>query len=247
LKEDGFLVYSTCSYSREENEDILDFIFNQYSCRTIELTPDPSWNIIETKSHLANAFGYRFYPDRLAGEGFFLAVIQKKEPAAFKKIDQYANANSLRSAYKKKGEKNSSEISRSSLHQIETWVKQDQLQYVSIEGSIHGLTPAIVNDFEFLRNKLYLKKAGIRMGKEGEKEWIPDHELALSDFLRNESPSIEVSKSDALVFLRGNSFDIPSRGKGWHTLCFQGERLGWVKLLDIRMNNYYPKSWRIRQ
>ncbi len=41
LKEDGLLIYSTCSYSKEENEDILDFIFQQYECQSVRLFPEP--------------------------------------------------------------------------------------------------------------------------------------------------------------------------------------------------------------
>ena len=37
------------------------------------------------------------------------------------------------------------------------------------------------------------------------------------------------------------------REKGWRVVTYQGQRLGWVKLLEKRMNNYYPKSWRIRK
>ncbi|MEJ0084038.1 MAG: hypothetical protein WDM78_24560 [Puia sp.] len=121
------------------------------------------------------------------------------------------------------------------------------LKYVAIEDSIHALMPDLVYDLELLKNHLYLKKAGIRIGKAGESDWIPDHELALANFLRHDSPALQVSKSDALHFLRGNSFNADMSDKGWHTVCFQGQRLGWVKLLDKRMNNYYPKSWRIRQ
>ncbi len=48
LKEDGFLIYSTCSYSKEENEDILDIIFRRESIVSrLPLSPDPEWNIIE--------------------------------------------------------------------------------------------------------------------------------------------------------------------------------------------------------
>ncbi len=58
LKEDGFLIYSTCSYSKEENEDILDFLFNQYACKTIALTPDPHMEHgSETRSDCKGASG----------------------------------------------------------------------------------------------------------------------------------------------------------------------------------------------
>ncbi|HLA59991.1 MAG TPA: RsmB/NOP family class I SAM-dependent RNA methyltransferase, partial [Puia sp.] len=96
LKEDGFLIYSTCSYSKEENEDILDFLFNQYSCKTVTLNPDPIWNIVETQSDLAGALGYRFYPDKLSGEGFFLSIIQKKQTAGAEKSGQYSISNPIR-------------------------------------------------------------------------------------------------------------------------------------------------------
>jgi 16S rRNA C967 or C1407 C5-methylase (RsmB/RsmF family)/NOL1/NOP2/fmu family ribosome biogenesis protein len=246
LKEDGFLIYSTCSFSKEENEDILDFLFGRFPCNTIALTPDPLWNIVETKSDLAAAFGYRFYPDKLPGEGFFLAVIQKKQAVSFQKSNHHAG-NPPRSDQTNKSDKRPGAISKSAEKQIREWIQPEVLKYVSIEDSIHALTPDLVSDFELLKNNLYLKKAGIRIGKAGEREWIPDHELALANFLRHDSPALHVSKSDALGFLRGNPFDTQRMAKGWHTVCFQGQRLGWVKLLDKRMNNYYPKSWRIRQ
>jgi 16S rRNA C967 or C1407 C5-methylase (RsmB/RsmF family)/NOL1/NOP2/fmu family ribosome biogenesis protein len=247
LKEDGFLVYSTCSYSKEENEDILDFLFDQYSCKTIDLSPDPKWNIVETRSDQAGALGYRFYPDKLSGEGFFLSVIQKKRADGSEKSNQFSIVNLARPARANKSGKNPGGISKSTEQQISEWINPDTLRYVSIEDSIHALMPGLINELELLKSNLYLKKAGIRIGKAGEHEWIPDHELAFANFLRRDSPSLHVSKSDALLFLRGNSFDIPFPAKGWHTVCFQGQRLGWVKLLDKRMNNYYPKSWRIRQ
>jgi NOL1/NOP2/fmu family ribosome biogenesis protein len=246
LKEDGFLIYSTCSYSKEENEDILDFLFSQFSCKTIDLKPDPLFNIIETKSDLAGAIGYRFYPDKLRGEGFFLAVIQKLHTPGSEKSDQYSKPDYPKSGHQKKSGRSFPPVSKTSEQQIGEWIRPDGLQYMSIEDSIHAMTTDLASDFEFLRNKLYLKKAGIRIGKTGEHEWIPDHELALANNLRHESPSVQVSKSDALLFLRGNPFDAPFRARGWHTVCFQGQRLGWIKVLDKRMNNYYPKSWRIR-
>ncbi|HET7000046.1 MAG TPA: RNA methyltransferase [Puia sp.] len=247
LKENGFLIYSTCSYSKEENEDILDFLFNQFPCETIDLSPDPLWNIVETKSDLAGALGYRFYPDKLSGEGFFLSVIQKKQTTGLEKSNQNSFARPVRPERKNKSGRNPGDISKSTERQIGDWIIPDTLHYISIEDSIHALTPGLMSDFELLKTNLYLKKAGIRIGKSGEHEWIPDHELALANFLRRDSPAVHVSKSDALHFLRGNPFDIPFPAKGWHTVCFQGQRLGWVKLLDKRMNNYYPKSWRIRQ
>ena len=48
----------------------------------IPLDPEPDWGIVETKSAQAGAYGYRFYPDKLSGEGFYISVLQKKQSAA---------------------------------------------------------------------------------------------------------------------------------------------------------------------
>jgi 16S rRNA C967 or C1407 C5-methylase (RsmB/RsmF family)/NOL1/NOP2/fmu family ribosome biogenesis protein len=232
LKENGLLIYSTCSYSREENEDILDMIFQEYSCISMRLFPDPAWNIIETNSEKAGAYGYRFYPDKVLGEGFFLSVIQKNQGAAH-----------LR---KSKINRNPGKIPVSTEKQIGTWIHEKSLSYINVGESIHALPGTLISEFERLKNNLYLKKAGIRIGKPGENELIPDHELALANFLKYDSPYMDLSKADALQFLRGEPFELNSREKGWQAVSYLGHRIGWVKLIEKRMNNYYPKSWRIR-
>jgi len=237
LKEEGFLIYSTCSYSKEENEDILDSVFQQHQCESILLSPDPEWNIVETISDQAGAHGYRFYPDRIQGEGFFLSVIQKK---------QAATAQGTKLIPRHKSNRNSAPISKSAAQQIKTWVEDDSLQYLAIGESIHAMPIEILPAFEMLKGSLYLKKAGVRIGKEGENEWIPDHEMALADFLKDDIPVIRVEKTDALRFLRGEPFDFEKKSRGWRLVSYLDQHVGWVKLLDNRMNNYYPKSWRIR-
>lgn len=233
LKEDGFLVYSTCSYSKEENEDILDMLFDQYACTSIPLSPDPEWNIVETISEKAGAYGYRFYPDKVLGEGFFLAVIRKKQ--TYTSVPAY------------KINRKPARIPKSVEKQLSAWIKEGSSVYVSAGDAIHALHPGLVDEFEILKNTLYLKKAGIRVGKAGESEWIPDHELALAKILKDDAASMDIEKTEALCFLRGEPFETNIKQKGWWVVSFLGQRMGWVKLLDKRMNNYYPKSWRIRQ
>jgi 16S rRNA C967 or C1407 C5-methylase (RsmB/RsmF family)/NOL1/NOP2/fmu family ribosome biogenesis protein len=239
LKEDGFLIYSTCSYSKEENEDILDSFFQRYPCISVPLSPDPDWNIVETISEQAGAFGYRFYPDRVLGEGFFLAVIQKKQTTgASRTNNHYSRTNKMN--------RNPVRIPKSLEKQITVWINEGSFSFIPVGDSIHALPPGLVNDFEILKNKFYLKKAGIRLGKGGENDWIPDHELALANILKDEIASMELSKPKAICFLRGEPFQADIMEKGWRIVSFRGQRMGWVKLLEKRMNNYYPKSWRIR-
>jgi 16S rRNA C967 or C1407 C5-methylase (RsmB/RsmF family)/NOL1/NOP2/fmu family ribosome biogenesis protein len=247
LKEEGFLVYSTCSYSKEENEDILDHLFNQYPCQSVALTPDPAWNIVKTYSDRAGASGYRFYPDKVSGEGFFLAVIQKKQMDGSAKAVKYAEHYPVNRGRTNKSNNNPDRIARSTERQIKEWINEGIFEFISVGDSIHALTPGLANDFGLLGDNLYLKKAGVRIGKAVGQDWIPDHELALANNLKKDLPNIDLSKSDALHFLRGEPFETDVSMKGWITVGFAGQRLGWIKLLERRMNNYYPKSWRIRQ
>jgi 16S rRNA C967 or C1407 C5-methylase (RsmB/RsmF family)/NOL1/NOP2/fmu family ribosome biogenesis protein len=232
LKEDGYLIYCTCSYSKEENEDILDNIFKQHSCLSLSLSPDPRWNIVETQSDQAQAWGYRFYPDRISGEGFFLAVLQKKQPTN--------RATTLKS------KDHSMRIHKTVEKQAREWIDQESFHFLHVGEAVHALPRPLVEDFHVLKNALYLKKAGIRMGKSAGNEWIPDHELSLADILKVDTASLEVEKQDAVRYLSGEPFGVGFPEKGWKILTFKNQRLGWVKLLEKRMNNYYPKSWRIR-
>ena len=81
LKEDGCFIYSTCSYSHKENEDILDWLCKEFDMETIRIPVDADWGIVETQSEQQQAWGYRFYPGRVKGEGLFTACLRKKETA----------------------------------------------------------------------------------------------------------------------------------------------------------------------
>jgi 16S rRNA C967 or C1407 C5-methylase (RsmB/RsmF family)/NOL1/NOP2/fmu family ribosome biogenesis protein len=239
LKENGFLIYCTCSYSKEENEDILDYLFETFACSSISLSPDPQWKIVETNADRSGAHGYRFYPDKLKGEGFFLSVIQKKEFAA-------VNLKSKHQQRASRHKEHFEGLNKTEKKLMSQWIPDQKFQYFPAGEGIHALLPSMTDDFITLKNLLYLKKAGIRIGKPGTGDWIPDHELALADILSDQYIRMELEKSDALRYLRGESFNGGTGKKGWHRVCYQQKGLGWVKMLDSRMNNYYPKSWRIR-
>ena len=78
LKPGGVLIYSTCSYSESENETIADWLLNENEYETVQIKLDSDWGIVETQSANNKAFGYRFYPDKIKGEGFFIAAFRKK-------------------------------------------------------------------------------------------------------------------------------------------------------------------------
>ncbi|MFD2144938.1 methyltransferase RsmF C-terminal domain-like protein [Mucilaginibacter antarcticus] len=97
-----------------------------------------------------------------------------------------------------------------------------------------------------LQHHLYIKKSGVRIGKLAGNDLIPDHELALSIMVNKEAVlQTELTYDEAIAYLRRDNISNNTTNKGWSLMTFEGQALGWAKLLPNRMNNYYPKELRI--
>lgn len=226
LREDGLLIYSTCSYSRAENEAILDWLSGQFSVEPLRLTSLPD-GVVETTTATGNT-GYRFWPDKVAGEGFFIA--------AFRKTGEEPELR-LRNLPRNKRKEESL---------FAPWVKNiGDFTWVEKNGDYFLLHPDHIPAFDALSQHLYLRKAGVRLGKLAGKELLPDHELALSVAVHPSVPTLTVDRDAALRYLKREDFDYEASGKGWHLVAYQGLGIGWVKVLPNRLNNYLPKDWRI--
>ena len=68
---------------------------------------------------------------------------------------------------------------------------------------------------------------------------------ALCTILKNDTAAIEVDLPTALQYLRRNEIKLDTPLKGWALIKNRQQPLGWVKILPNRINNYYPKEWRI--
>jgi 16S rRNA C967 or C1407 C5-methylase (RsmB/RsmF family) len=77
LKPNGVLIYSTCSFSESENEEIVDWMIDELQAENISFNVPTEWNIVSTQSKKHKAQGFRFYPHLLQGEGFFLLCYAK--------------------------------------------------------------------------------------------------------------------------------------------------------------------------
>src|SRR5688572_3334894 len=73
LKNGGLLIYSTCSYSRQEDEEICEWLMSELKLKREKLKVNDEWGIVETRQ------GYRFWPDKVKGEGFFFACFKKDD------------------------------------------------------------------------------------------------------------------------------------------------------------------------
>ncbi|HTK21552.1 MAG TPA: hypothetical protein VL442_18665 [Mucilaginibacter sp.] len=233
LKEDGYLIYSTCSYSMEENEDILDWLCNEFDLESIRIPINNDWGIVESKSTRSKAWGYRFYPDKVKGEGLFAACLRKKDSDG-----EVAPAKS-----KEQQKPNFKEID-----QIKPYIiNADDFFFFKVNDDWLAIDRRHKESLAILQRYLYIKKSGIRIGKLMGKDMVPDHELALSLIInKDEFLQTELTKEQAIQYLRrDNITGLDINDKGWSLMCYEGQPLGWAKLLPNRINNYYPKEIRI--
>jgi NOL1/NOP2/fmu family ribosome biogenesis protein len=122
---------------------------------------------------------------------------------------------------------------------------KDDFFFIKQKEDVIAMPNHLENDLATIQFSLYIKKAGVKLGSIIRNELIPDHELALSAIINGTLPSVEVDKETALQYLRRQEIKIASDIKGWALLTHQHLPLGWVKVLPNRINNYYPKDWRI--
>ncbi|SDF68728.1 16S rRNA C967 or C1407 C5-methylase, RsmB/RsmF family [Mucilaginibacter pineti] len=232
LKEDGYLIYSTCSYSQQENEDILDWLCQEFEMESIRMPIYKEWGIVETKSPLQKAWGYRFYPGQVKGEGLFAACLKKK-----------TNTGELGTFKNNMQQK----ISSKEIDQVKTYINNpDNFYYFKVNDDWLAINREHKETLNILQRHLYLKKSGVRVGKLMGKDLIPDHELALSTIINKDAVlQTELNHDQAIQYLRRDNIDINTTEKGWSLMNFEGHALGWAKLLPNRINNYYPKEIRI--
>jgi 16S rRNA C967 or C1407 C5-methylase (RsmB/RsmF family)/NOL1/NOP2/fmu family ribosome biogenesis protein len=230
LKQDGYLIYSTCSYSVQEDEEICDWMVEQFHLQPVKIPIEPSWGIVETFSNRHTAPGYRFYPDKIQGEGFFIACFKQ--------------ANAVDSFY---GYHNKVAVASNQLQSIVRPFIQDPDRYLVSDQK--EIVIAFLKKWEeevaTISKALYVRKSGVAIGTVKGKDLIPHHELALSHLLPADFASLNLEKDDALKYLKRQDLHLDSAKKGWTIIRFGDIGLGWVKVLPNRVNNYYPTNWRI--
>ena len=188
-----------------------------------------SWGVLESRSK-KGAFGYRLFPHQVAGEGFFIAALRKKQASHSMQAvkDKYKEDPKIKAH------------AGNFLDMVDkTIIPKDKDAY-SVIFNRH------LSDWLLLKDKVYFRKTGVGIGSPVQQDWIPHHELALSIYLNKEVPKIEVLLDDALRYLKKEDAPFPEMSKGWYYVCYEGLGLGWVKNIGKRYNNYLPKESRIR-
>ena len=237
LKEGGVLIYSTCSYSQQEDEEISDWIMEEFKIERLKLKIDKGWGIVETVSEKEKAYGYRFYPDKLKGEGFFIAAFSKRQSG----IERNIEVKKQKTKIKNKSDK----IPVRDIEILKPYLNASDFFFIKQNEEIIAMPLHLENDLGIIQSALYIKKAGVKLGTLIRNELIPAHELAVSNIINPSVPSCEVDKETALQYLRREEIKIETDKKGWVLLTHEQLPIGWIKVISHRINNYYPAAWRI--
>jgi 16S rRNA C967 or C1407 C5-methylase (RsmB/RsmF family)/NOL1/NOP2/fmu family ribosome biogenesis protein len=232
LKENGLLIYCTCTYNEKENEDNLIKFQENHSVEFIDLTPNPAWNIETIKK--GPAIGYRFFPHKTKGEGFFLSAMRK---------------SGYEGTIRSKGKTKLAPASKKASSALEQWIVGPEIFNFFQHNDLIFLLPAQrVAEIEILLQHLKFVYGGTNVATTKHEKLIPEHALAVSTLLnRTNFPKVEVDDATAIKYLRRDAILVDeSVAKGFTLLVNHEHPIGWANVLQNRVNNMYPQEWRIR-
>jgi len=230
LKENGVLIYSTCTFNPDENEENIKWLVDKHKAESVMM--DVSDIIGITEIDYQSIRGYGFYPDKIRGEGFFISLVRKTEKQGF-------------SAY---GKIKMADFSpaRNELQTVRKWSGLPDERLLKWGEEIWGL-PCSMDNYINLFQNLRIVKAGTKICTVKNDDYLPSHELAMSDLFSTDIfPSLELDYEEAIAFLRRDNLRPKTGQQGWTLVKFMGINIGLVKNLGNRLNNYYPVEWRIR-
>ena len=234
LKEEGTLIYCTCTLNRKENEEVLCDLIKSREASPLNAwgTELSSWE----RNEIEGVRTYRSWPQDTGGEGFSLAILRKERG------DDAGMGPLELSPSKKIGNKEMElpKSLRSLLKEPERWYVEER------EEQLHLMEKELEASCRQLEERVPVKWKGTWTATQKGNELIPSPDLALSTLLNTTAyPMFELDGKDALRFIAREKLDPALFPKGWCGVRYDGVPLGWVKNLGDRVNGYFPKRWRL--
>ena len=240
LKPGGFLIYSTCTYNLEEDENNVAYFRDQLGAEIRPIPIKAEWNLLGSLTSDTRLPVYRFLPHRTDSEGFFLALLRKPEEA------QSPQRNIGK---KKKRQRQPNNAQLSALNpQLKSWLLPGDYVSLSLGNTLYAIPASVAPTVDRLLHTVRIVSAGVPLAEQKGNRLRPVHPLALSSqFRRAAFPSVTLTYPEALAYLRREALTLPAQTPGGHVLVtFLDVPLGFVNNLGTRANNLYPPSWSIR-
>lgn len=238
VKPGGYLLYSTCTYSPDENEEMLSFFLRE----------NPDFSLVKVKESLIEKtrpaikryaedvenveYARRFYPHVSDGEGQFLALMQR---------DKNANVKQ-RILYKDEAKPLSKQESAAVSAFFNEALKDTPRARVVKVGENLSL---ISHGCPIPRGSVFM--SGVLLGEIKGSTLVPHHQFfsAYGECFKNR---IELTRHDPRTekYLAGEEIDVEASRKGWCAVFFEGAPLGGGKASGGKLKNHYPKGLRTR-
>ena len=236
LKPGGVLLYSTCTFNRTEDEDVVGRACEEFGDELLAVDDIPigdDWGVVTGREGVFQTF--RFFPHRLTGEGMFMAVARKAGLATSRRRMPKARRKVMEAVDKRTAQ----ELSR--------WVKEsEQMRFFAAGDTLYGCRKEHYDEVEALAGTLAVIYSGVAMGQVFKGKLKPDGALALYAGVNHDAVACcEVDEQEALKFLRKQDMDAAQFSEGVNMVLYGGRPLGFVKRVGVRVNNMYPNSLRI--
>lgn len=235
LKPGGVIVYSTCTFSKEENEDVIECILERH----------PDFTLEEME---------RFWPHKVDGEGHFVAKLVRRgsvdtDLKADRKTKKNKNSknrkNETKPALTKENMKLLSEFLDETISEdMAAWIKNSRL--VMFGEQLYRL-PDMEADIKGLK----VQRAGLHIGEFKKQRFEPSHSLALALKLNDAKNLVKLTCDNPQTtgFFNGQSVVLSDEQaaeckKGWALVCVDGYTAGWGKVNGTQVKNHYPKGLR---
>lgn len=218
LAEGGTLVYSTCTFSDEEDGNQIEKFLGLHGNYVLESM-------------------HTLYPHVIRGEGHFVAVLKKggkrKEAVVnvFKEDKKTKKANAEALSVYRQWESETLKLKLGNL--------------VVRSGSVYMLTETVYEELSYLVGEPSFD-TGVYLGRISDdgKRFIPSHRAAMCLKAEN-AECIDLNEADALKYLKGMTFDCDAPLNGWRLVTFKNYPLGWCKVSRGIAKNHLPKGVRI--
>lgn len=236
LKPGGVLIYSTCTFNRTENEEVLEAFAGacgEELAEAAEVATDPTWGVACGRVGVFQTF--RFYPHKACGEGFFAAVA-RKTPGAGGRMRTPKARRALFGA-----------VTRDEVRELGRWVLHpERMRFLRLDETCYAYPEAQADAVRALSEGLSAIASGVEMGRFFKGRLKPAPALAFYAGLdRRALPAAELGAEDALRYLRRQEVGAARFAEGVNLVCAGGRALGFAKRIGGRVNNLYPDSLRI--
>ena len=244
LKCSGTMVYSTCTFSLEENEEIIKYLLDNHKDLELCTINHSKYNFdfgvdIDNSKRLTNCA--RLYPYKIDGEGHFFAVIKKKNNDEINSKQNYSSDNKFIKNYIKisKNSKNSQNF----VQNIKIF-EEFQKKYLNVKfDNFVMFGENFYSNCKINLNGLKVNLAGLFLGEIRKNNFFPS--LHLAHFLKPAQVKnlYELTDIEAKKYLEGHEID-SKLDDGWVLLTYKNLPLCFGKSVGKKIKNHYPKNLR---